>query len=284
MDYLNRYNKKIGNGQTNAAKNPFIERALNKIKVHKFTSGEVDHKELEAVLIFRDKEGPDNGILYTYEKDGLNVGDSIVKKSNKEDKHAYYMLTEEVKRVDGSQRIRVFNALEVNVVFNSRDNSEVSQGYLLSNLRNNIRESARGGVILELKTAVLVTSRKNNIRLGKVLNVRNLITGEESYASWMVDGIDDVSNPGVYYVHLKQVLKEEFPENEEEVDENEVKPLSNLTLSTHNGYIKTVPSAGILVRTADEVTITVPDIQGELIVTTKNSANELVEKVYQVRG
>lgn len=267
-----------------ASSNSFIERALNKVKVHKFTSGELDHRELEVVLIFKDKEGPDNGILYTYEKDGLNVGDSIVKKSNEKDRYVYYLLIEEVKRVDGSQTIRVFNTLEVNVVFKSKDNQQVSQGYLLSNLRNNIRESARGGVVLELKTAILVTSRKNGIRLGNVLNVSNLITGEESYASWMVDGIDDISSPGVYYVHLKQVLKEKLPNYEEEMGENEVKSFSNLTLPTHNGYIKTVPNASILVRTADEVTITVPDLEGELVVTVKNDKNELIEKVYQIRG
>lgn len=283
MGYLNRYNKKVSNNKPNAAKNPFIEMALNKIEIQKFESGEANHRKLDAVLVFRDKEGPDAGILYTYQRDGLKVGDSFVKKGSNEETDAYYLIIEEVKRVDGSATIRVFNVLETNVLV-ARNNVENSlPGYLLSNLRNNIRQSSREGSIMEIKTATLIVPTGYKIRLDDKLNVRNLITNEESYASWLVEGIDDISTPGINYIHLGQVLKEDF-KDEEEIGDYDLVALSSLTLNTNRGYIKTTPSSTILERSADRVVVIVPDIKGEFIVETKDSLGDIIETKYTVRG
>lgn len=283
MGYLNRYNKKVSNNRPGSASNPFIEMALNKIKIQKFVSGETNQKKLDAVLVFRDREGPDSGILYTYEKDGLKVSDSIVKKGSKIETDAYYLITEEVKRVDGSANIRVFNVLETNVLVSKDSSGEVLPGYLLSNLRSNIKNSTKEGIVLELKKATLIVPTSYRITLNNKLNIRNLITKEESYASWLVEGIDDVSTPGINYIYLNQALKEDFVD-EEEFGETSIIALSSLTLETNMGYIKTTPSSTILERSANKVIVVVPDIEGDYSVETKNSSGDIIETKYTVRG
>ena len=295
MEYLDRYRKKTGASQPNAAGNPFIERALNKVLVHKYVSGETDGDGCEAVLIFKDKEGPDNGILYTYKDDGLNIGDTIVKKSSEKENNVYYLIIEEVKRVDGSQVIRVFNVLETNVLFTTKKQNEKLPAYLISNLRNNVRDSSREGNILELKRAIMVAPKTYKLTLDSKLNIENLITNEESYASWLVEGIDDISTPHINYIHLTQVLKEDFDKEEEPIEppqdedgedievEDTLVALTALTLATYRGYVKTTPDAILLERGATEVIIQVPDIEGLFVVEVKNELNEIVEYKYNVR-
>lgn len=295
MEYLDRYRKKLGAGQPSAAGNPFIEMALNKVLIHKYVSGETDGDGHEAVLIFRDKEGPDNGILYTYKDDGLEIGDTIVKKGSTKESNVYYLIVEEVKRVDGSKVIRVFNVLETNVLFRTKEQIEKLPAYLISNIRKGVRDSSRDGVSLELKKAVMVAPKTYKIRLDNKLNIENLITEEESYASWLVEGIDDVSTPHINYIHLTQVLKEDFdkeekpiaPPQDEDGEDIEVVDtlvaLSSLTLATHAGYIKTTPSATLLKRAADEIVIQVPYEEGLFVVEVKNELGEIVEYKYNVR-
>ena len=289
MEYLNRYLRKVGD-TSGAAGAPFIENALNKIKIHRYTSGEVYSNGYDAVLIFRDREGPDEGILYTYEKDGLKTGDSIVKKGSRDENDAYYLLVEEVKRVDGSAAIRVFNVLETNVLFSTQDSQEKRPAYLVSNLRRvtSTGSNSRDGFALESKGATLVAPKGYKLRLDSKLNIENLITKEESYASWLVEGIDDVSTPNINYIRLQQVMREEFdyttPSTEDEEGNEKLDAFSSLTLPTFDGYVKTTPAANLLDRRADRVIIQVPAGPGKFLVETKNEQNEVVKHNYIIRG
>lgn len=294
MESLERYKKKVGISRPKAASNPFIEMALNKITIHKYVSGETSDEEFEAVLIFRDREGPDNGILYTYQKDGLDIGDVIVKEGSTKEQNAYYLILEEVKRVDGSEVIRVFNALETNVLFTTKTSSEKLPGYLLSNLKNIIKSNTREGMTLESKKAVLVAPKSYKVRLDEKMNMENLITGEESYASWLVEGIDDISTPHINYMHLSQILKDNFEPDvpREDLEDEEGDPieaevvdaLTSITLATSGGYIKTVPQTTIMDRKANRVIVLVPEITGLFEVHVKDSSGEIIIHKYNVRG
>lgn len=290
MDFLDRYRRKVGIGLPIAATNPFIEMALNKISIQKYVSGETSEENFDAVLIFKDKEGPDDGVLYTYKKDGLDVGDSIVKKGSREENDVFYLIVEEVKRVDGSEVIRVFNVLETNVLFTTQNSSEKRPAYLSSTLRRStgVGSSARDGIVIEAKKAVMVAPKGYKLRLDSKLNIENLITNKESYASWLVEGIDDVSTPNINYISLKQVMKEDFdysePDLEDEEGNTHIDAYVTITLDTSDGYIKTNPTANVLERKSNKVLIQVPQGPGLFTVKVKNADGDIVEYKYTIRG
>lgn len=279
MDYLERYKKSIAGSE--APVDDFIKHALNRIQVHKYKDGESIGEGLEAVLIFKDKEGPDTAILYTYEKDGLKVGDSIVRKGFREEEDAFFLLLEEQKRVDSSKVIKVFNTLETNVSIKGYDTPKPA--YAISNLKSVIRTSQKQGGSIEVKKTLLVAPRDYKIRLEDILDLENLLTGEQSYASWRVEGIDEITSPNVVYAHLEQTTKkkDEKPEPFEPNVET-VKPGQTLELSTESGFIKTVPSARVIDRKSERVRIQVPAGTDTLIVTVKKDGIE-VETIYKVK-
>lgn len=280
MDYLTRYKKRVGGSETPIS--DFIKHALNKIEVHKYESGEPIGDSLEAVLIFKDKEGPDTAILYTYAEDGLKVGDSIIKKGQREENDSFFLILEEQKRVDTSVHIRVFNTLETNV--NILGSDEKKPAYAVSNLSSTIRTSERQGGSIEVKKTVLVAPRKYRIRLEDILDLENLSTKEKSYASWRVEGIDDITSPHVVYAHLEQTTKKKDPVDEEtEPNVETVKSGSILELVTEDGFIKTLPTSRVIERKATRVRIQVPSDTDTLTVTIKENGMEK-ETVYKVGG
>lgn len=252
MDALGRYRKRVlGNPET--AKSPFIEKALNKIVINKYESGDILDIDLEAVLIFRDKEGPDQGILYTYADDGLVVGDSFVKKGEREENDVYFLIIEEVKRVDTSVEIRVYRVLETNI--NIKNKKETRPAYLLSNLRNKIRVSQKEGNQIEVKNSILVAPKGYKLSIDQKLNLENLKTKEESYSSWRIYGIDDVSSPSIVYAHLEQILKTEETEKEEDT---RLRRSQIVNLETENGFVEIVGDAKLVKRSASEVQVQAP--------------------------
>lgn len=280
MDYLTRYKKRVGGSETPIS--DFIKHALNKIEVHKYESGEPIGDSLEAVLIFKDKEGPDTAILYTYAEDGLKVGDSIIKKGQREENDSFFLILEEQKRVDTSVHIRVFNTLETNV--NILGSDEKKPAYAVSNLSSTIRTSERQGGSIEVKKTVLVAPRKYRIQLEDILDLENLSTKEKSYASWRVEGIDDITSPHVVYAHLEQTTKKKDPVDEEtEPNVETVKSGSILELVTEDGFIQTSPTSRVIERKATRVRIQVPSDTDTLSVTIKENGMEK-ETVYKVGG
>lgn len=280
MDYLTRYKKRVGGSETPIS--DFIKHALNKIEVHKYESGEPIGDSLEAVLIFKDKEGPDTAILYTYAEDGLKVGDSIIKKGQREENDSFFLILEEQKRVDTSVHIRVFNTLETNV--NILGSDEKKPAYAVSNLSSTIRTSERQGGSIEVKKTVLVAPRKYRIQLEDILDLENLSTKEKSYASWRVEGIDDITSPHVVYAHLEQTTKKKDPVDEEaEPNVETVKSGSILELVTEDGFIQTSPTSRVIERKATRVRIQVPSDTDTLSVTIKKNGMEK-ETIYKVGG
>lgn len=280
MEALERNRKLKGGGSPRSANTDFIAKALNKIVVNKLMSGDVSGEDLEAVLIFSDKEGPDNGTLYTYEKDGLGVGDTILKKGADEDRDVYYLIVEEVKRVDGSLTIRVFNVLEANVLLGND-----KPAYVKSNLRNKIYNTGDEGVFVETKEAVLVAPKSYHLKLAEVLNLRNLVTKEESAAGWRIQGIDDISSPSVIFARLNQVLKNtEIPNTDGERDPEEIEELQVGTLkilATEDGYYDTELEGIIHKREATRIIVKVPNVDDFEIKVKQNG--EIITMKFKVR-
>lgn len=275
MDALIRNRKLKGGGSPRSANTDFIGKALNKIVVQRYISGEIGENDLEAVLIFNDKEGPDLGKFYTYEKDGLGVGDTIIKQGAGEDRDSYFLLVEEVKRVDGSHSIRVFNVLETNALINNE-----KPAYVKSNLRNKIYDAGREGIIVEAKEAVLVAPRSYGLKLSEVLNLSSLSTREESAAGWRVHGIDDISSPSVVYARLEQTLKSSEVTNTYDDKEEWLKPKTIKVLPTEDGYYKTELDI-VKKRTASSITVVVPNVESFEIELKQNG--EIITKKFKVR-
>lgn len=280
MGYLDRYRKRVlGNPET--AKANFIEMALNKITIQKYESGEILESKYDAVLIFRDKEGPDYAKLYTYADDGLKVGDCIVKKGEREENDVYFLITEEVKRVDTSVKIRVYNTLEANV--NVSVNDELKPAYFTSNLRSKIRASGRGGVEIEVKESVLVAPISYNLKLDEVLNISNLTTNHFPNISWQVYGTDDISSPTVAYHHLTQVMKKQEPVTGLSVNlDGKAYVGEVIRIDSEHGFLETSVAATVVKRTATYVEVQVPVTDIFRVTVKQDGETKILE--YEVIG
>lgn len=277
MGYLDRYKEKTKRAFPDNSLAPFIKSSLNKISIHKVENETILEEELEAVLIFKDRDGPDLGILYTYADDGLSIGDTIVKKGAEDDRDSYYMLVEEVKRVDGSKVIRVFNVYEANVWI---DGKVLRPAYLLSTLKNSVKVSELTNINKEIKDATLVFPTEYGIKINQILNFKNIITKYDSYSSWRVEGKDDVSASGIVFAYLEQVVKTEI-EEEKEVDD--MLPIGSVvSLDSLNGYVRTTAKIDILKRSQTSVEVRLPLENGEYHFELKDANGEIYRKIIKV--
>ena len=287
MEFLDRYKNRTKQSIPDPADAPFIENALNKITIQKVESGEPLGEELEAVLIFKDKDGPDSGILYTYKDDGLDVGDTIVKKGSIEETDSYFILVEEVKRVDGSRVIRVFNTLEANVWLSLEADTKEYPGYIVSNLKKQIDTDEKNTIITEGKHATVVIPKSYGFNINDILSIKNIISKEESYSDWRIDGKDDVSSPYIVYGFLTQTFKtgKDTPTPFTLTDSSpqvQNEPGSRKVLDSLNGYIKSDRLISILNRTELTVEIRLPTEQCDVNLDLKDANGEIYKKIIKV--
>lgn len=281
MEFLDRYKKRQKRVFPDASDAPFIENALNKTIVHRLVDGEPGEEPLEAVLIFKDKDGPDFAILYTYAEDGLEIGDTIVRLGTPGDKltNAFFMIAEEVKRVDGSRVIKVFKLYETNSWVKVNDIS--LPAYVLSNLKKSIGSDENNRIVTEDKKALMVAPSRYGFQINQYLRFVNFISDEPSYAGWRIEGIDDISSPFLNYIHLKQELRlEETPPIVPDPDLLE--PSSIITLESLNGYILTDAAIKIIKRNPMSVEIRLPSSPGVYLFNLKDANGDPREKNIKV--
>lgn len=259
MDVVALANRRAGKHSGSA--DLFIERALNKIDL--LVCGDTEEKPIEGVLVHRERDGADDGILYTYVKDGLRVGDCVIAPQFNGGLNVVHLLIEPERRVDGSKVINVFKTREVNVTFRNG-----LLGYLRSNLSSSIRDSGKEEMSVEAKEAVLVTTAA--LVQGEVVKLDSTKSSTVSQ-NWVVVGSDNISSPPIRYVHLRQV---ETPETESTTPAaNELKAGTYFRVETANFEFASTPSVTVRERKENYVIFLVPK-SGSLSVTTALGTTE----------
>lgn len=302
-NYIERY--KLRNDKTLKVSVDWIENSINQVdisKCHVDNKGElvIEDLLLKAVHIFKEKEGPDNAVLYTYRDDGLQLGDMIVKQAF--DKHGeellmnreVFLLFEEAPRVDGSTDIRVFSTIEANAII-----KELNGTYFLGYFKGEMRSESQIDYALRVNLAtldslaMLIVPRREFQVLNKHIftEIKSTKTGESSYFSWGVSDKDDITTSGMQYVSIKKILREpeiiiEDPEEEiptePEAPANVIAANSTVEVVTSGGYFAADQNVKILQRKATLVVFEAPIMSGELNISTKNAEGEIITIKYMV--
>ncbi len=302
-NYIERY--KLRNDKTLKVSVDWIENSINQVdisKCHVDNKGElvIEDLLLKAVHIFKEKEGPDNAVLYTYRDDGLQLGDMIVKQAF--DKHGeellmnreVFLLFEEAPRVDGSTDIRVFSTIEANAII-----KELNGTYFLGYFKGEMRSESQIDYALRVNLAtldslaMLIVPRREFQVLNKHIftEIKSTKTGESSYFSWEVSDKDDITTSGMQYVSIKKTLREPeiiIEDPEEEIPTEPVVPAnviaanSTVEVVTSGGYFAADQNVKILQRKATLVVFEAPIMPGELNISTKNAEGEIITTKYMV--
>ena len=302
-NYIERY--KLRNDKTLKVSVDWIENSINQVdisKCHVDSKGElvIEDLLLKAVHIFKEKEGPDNAVLYTYRDDGLQLGDMIVKQAF--DKHGeellmnreVFLLFEEAPRVDGSTDIRVFSTIEANAII-----KELNGTYFLGYFKGEMRSESQIDYALKVNLAtldslaMLIVPRREFQVLNKHIftEIKSTKTGESSYFSWEVSDKDDITTSGMQYVSIKKTLREPeiiIEDPEEEIPTEPVVPAnviaanSTVEVVTSGGYFAADQNVKILQRKATLVVFEAPIMPGELNISTKNAEGEIITIKYMV--
>lgn len=302
-NYIERY--KLRNDKTLKVSVDWIENSINQVdisKCHVDNKGElvIEDSLLKAVHIFKEKEGPDNAVLYTYRDDGLQLGDMIVKQAF--DKHGeellmnreVFLLFEEAPRVDGSTDIRVFSTIEANAII-----KELNGTYFLGYFKGEMRSESQIDYALKVNLAtldslaMLIVPRREFQVLNKHIftEIKSTKTGESSYFSWEVSDKDDITTSGMQYVSIKKTLREPeiiIEDPEEEIPTEPVVPAnviaanSTVEVVTSGGYFAADQNVKILQRKATLVVFEAPIMPGELNISTKNAEGKIIDTKYMV--
>lgn len=307
-NYIERYKQK--NDKTLKVSVDWIENSINQVDISKCyvdNKGElvIEDLLLKAVHIFKEKEGPDNAVLYTYRDDGLQLGDMIVKQAfdkNGEEllmNREVFLLFEEAPRVDGSTDIRVFSTIEANAII-----KEANGTYFLGYFKGEMRSESQIDYALKVNLAtldslaMLIVPRREFQVLNRHIftEIKSTKTGESSYFSWEVSDKDDITTSGMQYVSIKKILREpeiiiedpeeEIPTDPEEPTEPVVPAIiaanSTVEVVTSGGYFAADQNVKILQRKATLVVFEAPIMPGELNISTKNAEGEIITTKYMV--
>lgn len=297
-NYLERFAKK----QNIKIKSvDWIKKSINKISFNKgLVNNNGDVKvigfELSGVHIFKEREGPDNGILYTYRTDGLSTGDIIVKRSlNKnqienEENQEVFILFEETPRVDGSADIKVFSTIEVNAIVKAKDETYFAAYFKGEMRRESLLEySAKVNLAATDMVALLIVPVKQRVVLHsdvftRIKSLRGAVTNYN--VSWQVEDKDDLTTADMQYVSLRKTLREPITETSPIEPEKPVLPTiaagTTQQVSTYGAYFAASRSVKVIKRQAELITFEAPSTVGELVITTRNSLGQDVPTTYLV--
>lgn len=278
----------------------WISNSINKVQIKK---GRIDNlgnlsvegNACDAVHIFQDKEGPNNGILYTYREDGFELGDLIVKQSfqygeelvgNRET----YFLFEESPRVDGSENTRVFTTIEANAIVEAKAGT-FFPAYFKGEMRAKslLDYSTKVNLAATDMVALLIVPIKQRVVLHSdvFIHIKSLRGAVTDYnASWQVEDKDDLTTAGMQYVSLRKTLREPITETPPIEPEEPVGPTitagTTQQVPTYGAYFTASRSVKVIKRQAELITFEAPNTAGELVITTRNNLGEDIETTYLV--
>lgn len=276
-DYLTRFRNKASLiSKVTSQISDFIAASTSKIEV--IVEGQTN--AIPIVFINNDKEGVDEAIIYSYNENGLSVGNYFSWEE------WTYLVYKEVKNVKRENYIDSFHAIKCNINFDLNG--------------SNIKAYFRGPMRLH-GTALDEVAQS----LGFDVNNRAVIMLPTSYGvgindefylgdqGWRVETLDKFTTTGITY--LNAALKNLIDTTKVSVNEPEVVPLAmsfaasseqldpgiTYTFTTEDGYFNPSVSVNIKERKATSIKFSIPFGIKELNISTKESG-EIITKSYTV--
>ena len=239
-------------------------------------------KIIKAGLVYQYKEGPDEAIVYTFKKDDLRKGDYFVYD------HTDYLVYEDQKLVDESVDHKKHRAVECNVSFSFE--GEYYKGYFVSTIRRKSDPNLEGKQLLMPDEMPLLILPKND-----ALTINSIFLIEKK--PWKIVEYDSITNKGITYYYLErdfarnseeEIEVETFSISEEEVfvqedvqEENTLRPFTEYTFVTEDGFFSAVPKVDIISKEKTKVSFEVPFGISEVAITTIVNEQQIT-KVYEV--
>lgn len=281
QDYVNRFRRKVGSeASTSAQIGDIIAQSLSKIEVLL----EDATTAIPVAFINKDKESGNEAIMYTYEKDGVNVANYVTALDR------IYLVYKEIKNVKREQYIRAFRLAECNVSFDfkgttikavfigsGRSKYSEEEG-LLDNF--GVTSTAEGYMILPSSIAATLS-----------LGVNTPIMIENK--GWKITVEDSITNKGISYFALEEYFIADMDKTSENEVDQIVPPVENpaseilagitQVFETETGYFKVDKKIQILERTATSVKFIIPFGINDINIEVKKNG-EIVSEYYKVRG
>lgn len=223
-----------------------------------------DNSTKDAALVYNDKEGPDDVIVYTLKKDDVAKSDYFSHDG------VNYLIYEDVKLNDKTISYRKQWASECNVSFN------VGQTTILGCYKSSLRshrdtEFSKNQVVMGDQRPVIIIKSNPAIKVGLHFKI------EGRY--WKVQDYDNITNRGITYIYIEQATNEV---NDVATTPAPTGPhlyaMIEQELTTKEAYFSSTPRVNIVSRLPDKVIFVIPFGIEEVVISVKeeNEENEIV--------
>jgi hypothetical protein len=255
----------------------FIEKSASSVDAFRESTG----TSIKAVIISEQKEGANETILFTYAVDNLQLGEYITYRTKT------YMVYNQYEIIF-SDEFKKHKLIECNIEIK---NSNVNQrAYYISSLRKyaSLANDSDSYIPYEFSTQrpVVITKANTNIKSGD----RFLLSGE----AFMVNDIDKMSNPGIFYMSIERATIIPGIDNlstktaisiPEPVNENltgDIVAGEEITISTNSGYAVFSSDVDIISKNATQLVFEAPIGVKNLTVKTKNANGDIIVTNYRI--
>lgn len=246
-----------------------VDGKLSKTVYHKRR-----RRKISAGVVFQNKEGPDEVIVYTFNKDKLQKGDYFIYDD------VNYLVYEQDKLTDENINHRKQRAVECNVSFKLGEESFL--GYFVSTMRRYNKEEFQGRQLLNPEEKPLLILPTNNI-----LTISSEFLIEKK--PWRVVEYDYITNKGITYYYLERGIIRNVQEEESaepmlmplnsSVELPALEALTEYTFETTDGVFSSTPAVEIIKKTSSTVTFTIPFGIEEVTIFTSELDNVLYRVV-----
>lgn len=236
-------------------------------------------KEIKAAIVFNDKEGPDEAIVFSFIVDDLQKSDYLVYENTN------FLVYEDIRLTDSDINYKKQRAVECNVIFGFEDKNYI--GYFRSSLRGSESPDFVGKEMIKPnETPILILPTNDDISI----NSEFAIEGKP----FKVSEYDNITNKGITYYYLERgFTKKEGPigdsvvdpgSSEDEIVEDrgdELRAMVEHTVDTENAYFAASPRVEVIARTRSKITFKIPFGISEVVLETRKEG-EVLSKLYRV--
>ena len=246
-----------------------VDGKLSKTVYHKRR-----RRKISAGVVFQNKEGPDEVIVYTFNKDKLQKGDYFIYDD------VNYLVYEQDRLTDENINHRKQRAVECNVSFKLGEESFL--GYFVSTMRRYNKEEFQGRQLLNPEEKPLLILPTNNI-----LTISSEFLIEKK--PWRVVEYDYITNKGITYYYLERGIIRNVQEEESaepmlmplnsSVELPTLEALTEYTFDTTDGVFSSTPAVEIIKKTSSAITFIIPFGIEEVTIFTSELDNVLYRVV-----
>lgn len=277
--YVVRFRKKAeSKGSPVKAGIDIIARSTSKVEV----TIEGKQNAIPVIFINDSKESGTEAILYSYIKDGVQLGNYITYLGDS------YLVYQEIKNLKQPDYVKVFKLVLCNVTFSF--NGSTIKTYFRGSLRSVQSEESNLAQRLGIESlgeAFIITPSSYSLRTNDYFKIND--------KGWRITYLDNTTNPGITYSGLEEYIitdTEKTSVNEVElltpqlmsVEEffPELKSGLDYSFDTEEGYISFDKKIKIISRTLNSIKINIPFGIDDVTISIKKNG-EIVSTYYKVR-